>query len=701
MTRKNLPAIGLAVAFSLVVGCGPEGDAPAQAEPGSLAALTFSGQPVVGAQSGRCWDLASSTTTAGTQVQLYTCSGGANQAWTYDGSKRLTVYGNRCLDASGQGRTPGTKVIIWSCNGQTNQQWNVNADGTVVGVQSGLCVEAAGSGTANGTKLQLGTCSGGANQSWRVGSVATSYSLAISVSGSGSTTPTAGTYTYAPGTAVSVTATPATGSQFTGWSGAATGGANPITVVMDASKTLTASFAASGGTSDYPFCNYGAVPSATPPVWSDNPALTPFGFDIYGAPSTTVAGGYILISEGPQGPSQVPVATQQAILARINEDLKFETSSSHVHMPPWATGLTGTHYIDYIFAGTGLPRDPGTAGYQGWENGYPDVETNAVAMTDARQRYDLTHEFNHVLLNSYGTVNGSSVSWPHESFNNYLILLTAEHAAGATPGQSAQFTWPSNIGYLDALVYQQPYVPIESCGIKVSDGSAVNGPGEYMTDITGFRYNDLFPLFVAQRVGQRFFAAAWEQGTANEQILSRMTRLLDRSRVQCMVQEYAARLALGDFLEMSSSVQRVASARMYAATVVQNGWIVPSVASSLPRYTGRNNIPIAVSGGATTVSVNFAPDATGSKGTPSEMRAQIVYRATDGSSVFSTPVASGTTSIALAKPPRNGVVVVVVTNVTMSGYKAAKAYGWDPDETFGYRLQVTGGNPAPTGVKYF
>jgi hypothetical protein len=57
-------------------------------------------------------------------------------------------------------------VVIWDCNGQANQQWNVNGDGTVTGVQSGLCLDAAGAGTANGTKVDLWTCNGGGNQQW-------------------------------------------------------------------------------------------------------------------------------------------------------------------------------------------------------------------------------------------------------------------------------------------------------------------------------------------------------------------------------------------------------------------------------------------------------------------------------------------------------------------------------------------------------
>jgi hypothetical protein len=124
------------------------------------------GQRLVGAQSGRCLDVPNSSTTNGTQVQLWDCNGQANQSWTYTSGRQLIVYGNKCLDASGQGTAPGTAVIIWDCNGQANQQWNVNASGTVTGAQSGLCLDASGQATANGTKIVLWTCNGQANQRW-------------------------------------------------------------------------------------------------------------------------------------------------------------------------------------------------------------------------------------------------------------------------------------------------------------------------------------------------------------------------------------------------------------------------------------------------------------------------------------------------------------------------------------------------------
>ncbi|MFI7604291.1 RICIN domain-containing protein [Micromonospora sp. NPDC049366] len=124
------------------------------------------GAQLVGGQSGRCVEVPNSSTTNGTQVQLWDCGSGTNQRWTSTAGKQLTVYGNKCLDASGAGTTNGTQVIIWDCHGGLNQQWNVNANGTITNAQSGLCLDANGAATANGTKIILWSCNGGLNQQW-------------------------------------------------------------------------------------------------------------------------------------------------------------------------------------------------------------------------------------------------------------------------------------------------------------------------------------------------------------------------------------------------------------------------------------------------------------------------------------------------------------------------------------------------------
>ncbi|WP_371484166.1 non-reducing end alpha-L-arabinofuranosidase family hydrolase [Kitasatospora sp. NBC_00315] len=143
-------AIVAALAAMLVAG-------PAQAATSSA---------VRGVGSGRCLDVVNAGQSDGAQLQIYDCSGGANQLWTATSAAQLTVYGNKCLDVPNHATTAGTRVQIWACSGAANQQWRVNSDGTIVGVESGLCLDVTGTGTANGTAVELWTCNGRSNQQW-------------------------------------------------------------------------------------------------------------------------------------------------------------------------------------------------------------------------------------------------------------------------------------------------------------------------------------------------------------------------------------------------------------------------------------------------------------------------------------------------------------------------------------------------------
>jgi hypothetical protein len=122
--------------------------------------------------AGRCLDVPNASTTPGVQVQIWDCSGQANQQWTRTSSGQLTVFSGGsqlCLDATNKGTSAGTKVETWSCNGQSNQQWTFNSNGTITGVQSGLCLDVTGASTANGALVELWTCNGGSNQQWTLG----------------------------------------------------------------------------------------------------------------------------------------------------------------------------------------------------------------------------------------------------------------------------------------------------------------------------------------------------------------------------------------------------------------------------------------------------------------------------------------------------------------------------------------------------
>jgi cellulase/cellobiase CelA1/uncharacterized protein YjdB/aryl-phospho-beta-D-glucosidase BglC (GH1 family) len=139
----------------------------------------------------------------------------------------------------------------------------VNSAGVVTGVSAGSAI------------ITVTTADGGftAVSDITVSEATGNYTLTIKASGNGSTHPAIGSHTYAAGSSVSVSATPSSGATFTGWSGAATGTANPITVTMDADKILTANF--SGGDDD---------PDPPPTTHVDNPFA---GADSYINPDYT------------------------------------------------------------------------------------------------------------------------------------------------------------------------------------------------------------------------------------------------------------------------------------------------------------------------------------------------------------------------------------------------------------------------------
>ncbi|MFJ9519919.1 PHB depolymerase family esterase [Kitasatospora sp. NPDC101801] len=156
----ELPVKGSTMAARAISFMGLDAGSPGGGTTGALRAV----------DAGKC--LTDTDQALGTQQQVHTCDGGANQTWTRTASNQLTVTvggSTLCLDASAKGTANGTKVVVWSCNGQPNQQWQVNANGTVIGVQSGLCLDVAGLATADGTPVQLWSCSGGRNQQWTLG----------------------------------------------------------------------------------------------------------------------------------------------------------------------------------------------------------------------------------------------------------------------------------------------------------------------------------------------------------------------------------------------------------------------------------------------------------------------------------------------------------------------------------------------------
>jgi hypothetical protein len=122
-----------------------------------------------------CAAVQGSSTTNGTAVIAYSCSGGFNDQWNFVGGQFQglgTANGaSMCLDVKGAQITAGTLVDLYQCNNGQNQQWLVLAGAggvtEIFGLQSGLCLDSAGGpSVGGGTQLVINTCSGAASQNW-------------------------------------------------------------------------------------------------------------------------------------------------------------------------------------------------------------------------------------------------------------------------------------------------------------------------------------------------------------------------------------------------------------------------------------------------------------------------------------------------------------------------------------------------------
>jgi hypothetical protein len=126
--------------------------------------------------SGRCLDVPNYSTVPGTQVQIYDCKGNMAQQWAYDPTSRELIYAYAmalgatqpmCLEARGGGTSAGTAVQINTCTGASEQRWTLHGEGsTISNDKSGLVLDVKGGNTGNGTLVQLYTSSDTGAQKW-------------------------------------------------------------------------------------------------------------------------------------------------------------------------------------------------------------------------------------------------------------------------------------------------------------------------------------------------------------------------------------------------------------------------------------------------------------------------------------------------------------------------------------------------------
>jgi uncharacterized repeat protein (TIGR02543 family) len=171
------------------------------------------------------------------------CTGSGSCSVTMDASKTVTAHFAQetrtltvAVDPVGGGTTdPAVGTHLYAL-GAVVPITATPAIGYVFSSWSGACT---GSGSCSVTM--------DADKTVTAHFVQMTYNLTVAVNpvGGGTTSPAVGVHAYPAGTVVPVTEMPATGYVFSSWSGACTG-TGSCSVIMNADKTVTANFAASG-----------------------------------------------------------------------------------------------------------------------------------------------------------------------------------------------------------------------------------------------------------------------------------------------------------------------------------------------------------------------------------------------------------------------------------------------------------------------
>ena len=153
------------------------------------------------------------------------------------------------------------------------------------------------------------------------------------MSGSGSITRNPNAVSYASGTVVTLTATPASGFQFAGWSGDLTGTTNPQSITMNANKSVTATFTPVNQTS------FSLITSVTGSgTISRSPNAANYAAGTVVTLTATAASGFHFTSwsgdlSGTANPQSITMNANKNVVANFAADGEGWTSATSV-MPP-------------------------------------------------------------------------------------------------------------------------------------------------------------------------------------------------------------------------------------------------------------------------------------------------------------------------------------------------------------------------------
>jgi hypothetical protein len=416
---------------------------------------------------------------------------------------------------------------------------------------------------------------------------------------------------------------------------------------------------------------------------------------------------------GPNANSLVTSAAITPMLQRMNTD--FEYFRDEMGWPPDLRAKNGYRSSVYLY-GSGLCTDNASnTDLGGWQsaiyyNGiswpmvlasyYPIYSFDPACTYSDRvaQQGAMVHEGIHALLADLPGVKQSA--WFHEGGNVWL-----QQTADAR--RTNDF---SSMGVLNGTDFIAPFMPIECYSGWLQDGS-FGGPSAegvnmfegnqqictWRTYLGGHQYSSSFPTFLGLALGDG--SVPWIWRNSPNRVLEGIANGIGGVQTRRLISEYRAKQALVDFGPWTDAIIDLMDAHFQLNVVAewQPSWLNPAAwsatpyvqttnngsglltpeARTTPGWSGANQIPLTVSGNM--VTVDFQPIGA-------NMTCQLVYRATDGTPVYSEPVSSGTCSLRLDLPPANGVVIAVISNTDYiyNGESTRTAH-------FDYRLQLVEG----------
>jgi hypothetical protein len=511
--------------------------------------------------------------------------------------------------------------------------------------------------------------------------------------GATSTTPGTGGAPGSGGTTVKGTggtAAPGTGGTSTPDAGSGTGGA-----------TGTGGTTTDAGTSQWPQC-FGTDKVPTTELKQRAPA---------GDYKTQIAKGGVAMIIGSNRQSCLTDTVVNFDVEDLNQEIidVVETVKFYGFLD-WKRG----YYMNWIILNSGIPNSTmsGQGGHQGDKYGHMNFESTEECPCnwgtgDSSNRGNALHESIHAIQAELWAFNNEGSGWIHEAHNCYTGTMRAHMVEN-------KYT----MGYGAAYALMMPHGPIESMGMNTDDSWA--GPSDqnaktYVNSIV--RYGlEIFWLNLNLEMGQGFINCIWKDASEagkpdNRQSgplsgFQALQKAAGNEAAAHVIMSFGARSAILDYDGWTEAVRSMMKGNWnnsYWFYTYPTGdgtaeWSPPT--KNIPHHQGRNIIPIKVTSGATSVTVQFTPDATGSSGTKATLQAQLVYRDTSDKPVYGEVFGSGENTIQIPNGARNGIVnfVVAVTNPNASS--GGDGWGFKAQEHFNYKAKiVSGGTIAPNTTR--